>query len=355
MRSRFVFTILAAAGCAFLWLTTSGWLAVWAGDEVVTLKIPAKEVPVPSTVSPELKKVIAAPIPNVPVPETVEAWKAFVAKFDAVATENARAFAKAVGAKIEPTTIGGVPCFRITPKVIASECKARLLVHIHGGAFVLNGGEAATTEATLVADACKTRAISIDYRMPPDHPFPAALDDVVAVWKALLAAHDAKKMALFGSSAGGGLALSAVHRFKALKIAFPGALFAGTPASDCTKTGDSWYLNAEVDTSLGRYEGFVEACFHLYAGSRDPKDPLLSPIYGSFEGFPPTILISGTRDMLLSNTVRAHRKLRAAGVEADLHVYEGQSHADYMKSFPSPESRDALREIARFFDKHLER
>jgi acetyl esterase/lipase len=94
---------------------------------------------------------------------------------------------------------------------------------------------------------------------------------------------------------------------------------------------------------------------HLYVGSRDPKDPLISPIYGSFEGFPPTILISGTRDMLLSNTVRAHRKLRAAGVEADLHVYEGQSHADYMKSFPGPESRDALGEIARFFDKHLER
>jgi hypothetical protein len=184
---------LVAVGCAFLWLTTSGWSGVWAGDEVVTLKIPAKEIPVPSTVSPELQKVIATPIPNTPVPETVEAWKAFAAKFDAVAAENARAFAKAVGAKIEPTTIGGVPCFRITPKVIASECKDRLLVHAHGGAFVLNGGEAATTEATLVADACKTRAISIDYRMPPDHPFPAALDDVVAVWKALLATHDARR------------------------------------------------------------------------------------------------------------------------------------------------------------------
>jgi acetyl esterase/lipase len=90
----------------------------------------------------------------------------------------------------------------------------------------------------------------------------------------------------------------------------------------------------------------------LYANGEDLKSPLLSPIYGDFKGFPPTILISGTRDLLLSNTIRAHRKLRSAGVEADLHVYEGESHAMYLTSFPSPESRDALGEIAKFFDRH---
>jgi epsilon-lactone hydrolase len=99
----------------------------------------------------------------------------------------------------------------------------------------------------------------------------------------------------------------------------------------------------------------MEACAKLYAAGRDLKDPLISPVYGDLAGLPPTILISGTRDLLLSATVRTHRKLRAAGVTAELHVYEGMSHADYLVSFPGPEARDALREIAQFFDRHLQR
>jgi acetyl esterase/lipase len=83
------------------------------------------------------------------------------------------------------------------------------------------------------------------------------------------------------------------------------------------------------------------------------KDPFLSPVYDDLSGFPPTILISGTRDLLLSNTVRVHRKLRTAGVKSELHVYEAQSHADYLRSYPSPESQDALREIALFFDQAM--
>jgi acetyl esterase/lipase len=93
----------------------------------------------------------------------------------------------------------------------------------------------------------------------------------------------------------------------------------------------------------------------LYAGGRDLQDELLSPIYGDFSGWPPAILISGTRDLLLSTTVRAHRKLRAAGIPAELHVYEGMSHGDYLTAFLSPEAQDAMREVAMFFDQHLQR
>jgi monoterpene epsilon-lactone hydrolase len=83
------------------------------------------------------------------------------------------------------------------------------------------------------------------------------------------------------------------------------------------------------------------------------KDPLISPVYGDMNGFPPTILTSGTRDLLLSNTVRVHRKLRQAGVEAVLQVYEGMSHAHYVRDDTAPESKEAFEEIAAFFDKHL--
>ena len=91
----------------------------------------------------------------------------------------------------------------------------------------------------------------------------------------------------------------------------------------------------------------------LYIAGRDPKDPLLSPVYGDMSGFPPTILTTGTRDLLLSNTVRVHRKLRQAGVVAILQVYEGQSHAQYYRDVSAPETKEAFGEIAGFFDKYL--
>ena len=142
-------------------------------------------------------------------------------------------------------------------------------------------------------------------------------------------------------------------KLKAIQEPLPAVVFVGTPASDITKTGDSYFLNSDIDNSLGRYEGFIEEALRLYAGNRDMKDPYLSPIYGDFSGFPPTILISGTRDLFLSNTVRVHRKLRSAGVKSELHVYEGQSHADYLRAFASQEAQDAMREIAIFFDQMM--
>jgi acetyl esterase/lipase len=245
-----------------------------------------------------------------------------------------------------------VKCYRVTPREVAAGKENALIVHVHHGGFVYFGGLAATGEAVLLADTSKTRVLCVDYRRPPDHPFPAAPDDVLAVWKAVLKDHDPKTVVMAGTSAGGGLTMTTMLRCKADKLAMPAALFLGTPAADVSKTGDSVFLNAEVDHALGRYEG-VEGSLKLYAAGRDLKDPLISPIYGDLAGWPPTVLITGTRDLLLSATVRTHRKLRAAGVAAELHVYEGMAHADYL--YPCPESRDSLAEAAAFFDRHVKR
>ena len=320
------------------------------------LSVPAKEVPIPTTISPELAHFIEQPIvAKEAMPTTLDGWKALQKEVNAEATQMSLGAAAFLGTKIEPTTVGGVACFWVTPTEVAAANEDRLIVHLHGGAFVFNGGVAATGEATLLADTCKVHVLSIDYRTPPDHPFPAASDDVLAVWKAIVAERDAKKIAMAGTSAGGGLILTTMLRLAGTDVPRPAAMFIGTPTADLTKCGDSAYLNAEVDNLLGRYEGRLEDCVKLYANGRDLKEPLVSPLYGDFAGFPPAILISGTRDLLLSPTIRTHRKLRAAGVEADLHVYEGQSHAMYLTTFPSPESCDALGEIAKFFDKHLNR
>lgn len=156
-----------------------------------------------------------------------------------------------------------------------------------------------------------------------------------------------------GTSAGGGLTLAMVLKAKLDKVPLPGAIAPGTPMSDVTKAGDTFQTNAMVDNILVSPDGFCDAGTKVYANGLDFKDPMLSPIYGDMKGFPPTILTSGTRDLLLSNTVRVHRKLRQAGIEATLQVFEGQSHAHYLRDDTAPETKEVFSEIARFFDRHL--
>ena len=197
---------------------------------------------------------------------------------------------------------------------------------MHGGGYVFFPGESGTREAILMAGYGKFKVISVDYRMPPDHPYPAAMDDAMAVWKEVVKTNDPKKMAIFGTSTGGGMTLAMVLRAKKEGLPFPAATAPGTPWSDMTKTGDTFFTNEMIDNVLVSNDGWLGDAAKLYAGGTDLKDPQLSPVYGDFAGFPPTILTSGTRDLFLSNTVRVHRKLRQAGVVSDLHVFEGQSH-----------------------------
>jgi acetyl esterase/lipase len=197
------------------------------------------------------------------------------------------------------------------------------------------------------------KVISVDYRMPPEAYFPAALDDGMTVYKSLLKTTSPDKIAVFGSSAGGALTLEMMLKAKQDGLPMPGAIAPGTPMSDVTKVGDTFVTNAKLDNVLVSPDGFCDAGTVVYAKGHDLKDPLLSPVYGDMSGFPPTILTSGTRDLLLSNTVRVHRKLRAARVEAQLQVFEAHSHAQYYRDDTSPEAKDAFEEIALFFDRHL--
>jgi epsilon-lactone hydrolase len=199
----------------------------------------------------------------------------------------------------------------------------------------------------------KFKVISIDYRMPPDFPYPAAMDDAMAVWKEVVKTNDPNKMAIFGTSTGGGMTLAMVLRAKTEGLPLPAAIAPGTPWSDMTKTGDSFFTNDKVDNILVSNDGWLGDAAKLYANGHDLKDPQLSPIYGDLTGFPPTILTSGTRDLFLSNTVRVHRKLRQAGVVADLHVFEGQSHAQYAGDPDAPETKEHFGELTAFFDKYL--
>ena len=182
--------------------------------------------------------------------------------------------------------------------------------------------------------------------MGPDHPYPAALDDVTTVWRSLSTTTAPRNMAIFGASAGGNLTLAAVLKAKQENLPLPGAIGPATPMSDLTNAGDTFQTNAFLDNVLVVPDGDCDKRAALYTDGRDAKDPLLSPVYGDMHGFPPAILTTGTRDLLLSSTVRVHRKLRQAGVEATLQVFEGQSHAQYLFDPSAPETKEAFEEIA---------
>ena len=316
------------------------------------LEVRARTLPVPTTVSPEMQAVIAAPLSptwNV-VPTSTEEWKTMSAPSGG---RGLAALRERFAVKSESIVVNGVQAYMVTPQTIPPANRNRLLVHVHGGCYVLGGGEAATSEAIYMAGFGHFKVLSVDYRRPPEFPYPAALDDGIAVWKGALKMADAKNMAIFGTSAGGGLTLSMVLRAKQEKLPLPAAIAPGTPMSDLTGAGDSFHTNFMIDNVLVGSDGRCDAMARLYANGHDLKDPLLSPVYGDMRGFPPAILTTGTRDLLLSNTVRVHRKLRQAGVVAELQVFEGQSHAHYMRDGNAPETREAFEEIARFFDRHL--
>ena len=319
--------------------------------------VPAKILPVPDTVSPQMQVIIGqpyGPIWNV-VPKSPGEWKAIVDKAAAQVIAGLSALREQLSVSVQPTTIAGVKAFLVTPKEIPPRNRDRVLVHVHGGYYVLAPGEAGTREAILLAGFGGFKVISIDYRMPPDFPYPAAIDDAIAVYRAVLETTPSRNVGVFGTSAGGGLTLAMVLRAKMEHLPLPGAIAPGTPWSDLTKTGDTYFTNEMVDNVLVSDDGFLHAAALLYANGHDLKDPLLSPVYGDMHGFPPTILTSGTRDLFLSNTVRVHRKLREAGVEAVLQVFEGESHAQYYRDINAPETREYNMEVAEFFDRHLGR
>lgn len=325
------------------------------------MEMEQRSISAPPGVSVEMLDILSTRTvpPTLPAPaaDDIDGWLALQAAFNAPIDEMAVQAAKAKNVTFEVTEIAGVRSYVVTPETLNPRWADRVFVHVHGGAWVFGGGDSALREAIWMAEGLGVKVISVDYAKPPLHPFPAATNDGLTVWSEVTEDLDPAKVALFGTSAGGNIALSMALQLKDQGLPLPGAIFAGTPATDLANVSDTWETLRGLDPLGNRDpDGIVGAAFGQYIGDADPSLAYLSPVNGALEGFPPTVLISGTRDLLLSDTVRMHRALRAAGVEADLHIYDGQSHGDYLQSLvhPLPEADDAQREIYNFFDQHLE-
>ncbi|MFK7976566.1 MAG: alpha/beta hydrolase [Halioglobus sp.] len=320
--------------------------------------VESRALPLPQAASKPLRDLIANGIASKEeavkgVPTSPDEWRKAIAARSAAGKISLAQLGQQLNTTITRDTVAGVPVHRVEPAAVSAADTNRLFIYLHGGAYVFGGGDAAVMEGAMISALTGVRALSVDYRMPPDHPSPAAAEDVVAVYAELLKTYEPKAIAMGGTSAGGGLTLSAVQAMKAAGLPLPGALYLGTPWTDLSKTSDSLYTNEGIDRVLVVYDGLLEEAAKLYAGGKSLKDPAISPVYGDFADFPPSFLVTGTRDMFLSDTVRAHRKLRQAGIVADLHVFEGLSHAEYARLMGSPEWEQTYSELSRFLQVHL--
>lgn len=317
------------------------------------LVVPERVIPIPNTISAQAKKFLATmgAVPVSPSPELddVAAWRKHIQDGNyAIGAMMAPAVAN-TPADISPHQLSASTLYEITPHALEGRNEKRAILFIHGGRYINGGGLIAAHMALSLVGASKMRTFSIDYRMPPDHPFPAALDDTVEAYRHVLTKYDPANVAVHGASAGGGLAASFLLKARDLGLPMPGACILLTPELDLTESGDTFETNAIIDVVLKQR---LTQSIALYAGGHDLTDPHLSAIYGDFsKGFPPTLLTSGTRDLFLSNTVRMHRALRRAGVEAELHVWEAMPHGGFFGG--APEDAEAMAEQVRFVDAHL--
>ena len=320
--------------------------------------VPGRAIPLPD--EPGLSKaalaLVAAPYRG-PAwdanPPDADAWRALVKKLADASLEPLAKARRGLEVSMQQTTIGGVNCYVFTPKSMPDNHRDQLIINPHGGGYVYGPGVSGTGEAMLMSALGGYKVIEIDYRMPPDAPYPAAMDDAMAVYKEAIKTTDPKRIGIVGTSTGGGMTLAMILRAKTEGLPLPGAIAPGTPWADLTETGDSYKTNEWLDNVLVSYSGYLTHAATIYANGHDMKDPQLSPINGDFHGFPPAILTTGTRDLFLSNTVRTHRKLREAGVPATLQVFEGWSHAQYLFDPAAPETAEAFGEIRAFFDQYL--
>ncbi len=306
-------------------------------------------VPVPGTISPEAQKFISRQVPSTAgtggLPERRKATDAFrIGR----AAEARRLYP----VNVEEQTIASVRCDVITPLKIPDDKRDRVLINVHGGGFVTDSGS--LVEGIPIANLTETTVVSVYYRLAPEHPFPAAVEDTVDVYREMLKKYKPEHIGLFGTSAGAILTGEAAAEMKREGLPLPGALgiFSGT--GDLSQAGDS-----EALYTIFGFGGAIEPPSKkhesgAYVGKTDPKDPVLSPLYSDLHGMPPTLLVSSTRDLLLSGTTILHRAFLRSGVDAQLVVFEALPHA-FWYDYQLPETKEALNIMADFFNAKLSR
>jgi epsilon-lactone hydrolase len=303
--------------------------------------------PIPTSISEAARHYLSLPAidpPSYPALDDIAGWLRLVEQRDqSIAQRFTDDGLPVTGERRE---VAGVGTYVLRADGVPDADSTPIYVDMHGGALIFAGGDLSRVWGSMTASTNGMITWSIDYRMPPLHPYPAALDDCLAVYRAVLELRDPADIFVGGASAGGNLAAALMVRARDEGLPMPAGLVLPTPMVDLTESGDTFQTLDGVHGGL-RSQMAVNL---LYANGHDLTDPYLSPLFADLSGLPPTFLCSGTRDLFLSNTVRMHRKLLAAGVEAELHIFEAMPHGGFGGTTPEDIEVDAA--ILAFLDKH---
>ena len=315
-------------------------------DESGTAHV-TRVVPVPQTISPEAQKSLSRREPDQGPPQSLEERRKMTDAYTARAREE--------WTKICPNTIvedkmAGVPVRIVMPEGLPAANKDKVLLNLHGGGF--NSDSGSYTESIPIASYTKIKVVAVLYRLSPEVKFPAAVDDSVAVYKELLKTYKPRHIVIYGTSAGAILTAEVAAKIKQLGLPMPAALGIFSGMGDFARAGDSIAMYAL--RGLSGHLDPPEAGAHdpFYVGDTDPKDPILSPIFGDLRGLPPTLFVTSGRDLLLSGTANLHRAYLLAGVDARLVVYDALPHA-FWYDLRLPEAIEANHIMADFFVKQL--
>jgi len=305
-------------------------------------------VPVPATISEEAQKFLSKPENNAELPQGLEMRRTLTDKWQAGVGDAAR---KLYPVNVAPDKIAGVPVLVVTPIKSVPEKQNRVLMNLHGGGFMSDSGS--LSETIPICNLTGTKVVAVLYRLAPEHPFPAGLDDAVAVYKELLKTYKPSNIGVYGTSAGAIMTAQLTVKLKQLKLPLPAVTGIFSGMGDFSRTGDSVAMYS-IQGLSGHLNPPVAGSnpSAYFTGATDLKDPVLSPMYADLSGFPPTLFVTSGRDLLLSGTTILHRAYLRAGVDAQLVVFEGLPHAFWNFS-DLPESKEADQIMAEFLDKHL--
>lgn len=306
-------------------------------------------VPVPTTVSPQAQKYLEQPVPDVAGHRSLALRRS---QTDAWQTRAGQQWQAINPVQLHLQTMAGVPVRVVEPLQIPANKRDRVLLNLHGGGF--NSDSGSLTETIPIAYRTQTKVISVLYRLAPEHPFPAAVEDAIAVYKQLLQTYAPQKIAIYGTSAGAVLTPEVAVRLRQLGLPLPGALGIFSGFGDFSQPGDSRSLFALRGLAGHLDPPGTANPDSAYVGKTPLKDPVLSPLYADLHGFPPTLFLTSERDMLLSGTTILHRAFLRAGDDAQLVVFEGLPHAFWYDP-TLPESQEANQIMADFFDRELSR
>ena len=317
------------------------------------------QIYIPTTISKEaqeeLRKIASNPFDfKNPGPADLIRWKKLYQEIESMDLFRSQSFIDIYQPNITETKLGGVNVLDNKPKNWHDNGK--VLVYTHGGAYTLLSANSSLSSSILAADATSLRVISIDYTVAPFSKWNQTTDQVISVIQALKdqQGYSLDDIAIYGDSAGGGLATGSVLKMRDGGMGMPAAVVLWSPWTDVTQNGDTYFTLKDADPLLTNNQ-LLKNSADAYANPIDQKNPYVSPVYGNFsKGFPPTLIQGGTKEILVSDFVRLYQGLDQADVPVKLDIYEGMPHVFQYILIKTPESDISLSKMNNFLREYLD-